>query len=525
MARAAREGSTMQKKGERGQAIVLVVLATCLVLIGGIGLAMDVSQLYGQRHMAQVAADAAALGAIMSIFDKTNTGTNAFGTPPTPASFTCTVSTDARTPCQYARQNGFDTTSSDGVDVSFPTSVPGVSLSSDYPTNIVKVTISRTVNNWFIKLIGGGPTTVVKATATAAIVDVVAPVPIIVLHPTQSGSFQKNGSNTITICGGPSRSIQVNSNSGTSISISGASGTVDLSHAGPLDLLGDCSAGTGADFGNYAPGPPPQTTYPGTILLGTKPGKYIQPSSPIGDPLINVPEPTLPLISAVAPTPVLPGVGDCPSSVSNPCQLYQPGRYDGGIGNAALPGKIPNNTLALFNPGVYYLNNGGFHLGSNTAVHMATAATPGYLADAVTGSGAVFFSAGNLANDFFEITSNSGKITGVNYGNILVGAPGGSVYKGILFFEKRDAAAHSHNLQGGGGLSVTGTIYLTNTVPTMTATPAHYQSLTLQGTPGSSTTIIGEIIVDTLSLGGNAGIMMNLNPAATLHIPQVALVN
>ena len=46
----------------------------------------------------------------------------------------------------------------------------------------------------------------------------------------------------------------------------------------------------------------------------------------------------------------------------------------------------------------------------------------------------------------------------------------------------------------------------------------------LQGNPGSTTTIIGEIIADTLSLGGNAGIKMNLNPNSTLHIREVALV-
>jgi hypothetical protein len=74
-------------------------------------------------------------------------------------------------------------------------------------------------------------------------------------------------------------------------------------------------------------------------------------------------------------------------------------------------------------------------------------------------------------------------------------------------------------------MSLTGTIYITNTKATMLADPTHYQNLSLQGTPGSATTIIGEIIVDTLSLGGTAGIKMNLNPAAINKVRQVALVH
>jgi hypothetical protein len=65
---------------------------------------------------------------------------------------------------------------------------------------------------------------------------------------------------------------------------------------------------------------------------------------------------------------------------------------------------------------------------------------------------------------------------------------------------------------------------LTNTEATMRANPATYQWLTLQGTPGSTTRIIGMILVDRLSLGGNSTIRMTLDPNASLNIRQVALV-
>src|SRR3954452_20532532 len=68
-----------RRSGERGQAILLVVLGMSIFVLGAIGLAIDGSHLYAQRQMAQAAADAAAQAGIMSIFDGTNgTGTHAF---------------------------------------------------------------------------------------------------------------------------------------------------------------------------------------------------------------------------------------------------------------------------------------------------------------------------------------------------------------------------------------------------------------------------------------------------------------
>ncbi len=78
---------------------------------------------------------------------------------------------------------------------------------------------------------------------------------------------------------------------------------------------------------------------------------------------------------------------------------------------------------------------------------------------------------------------------------------------------------------GAEGLTLKGTIYLTNTLATMKGDATHYQELDLQGTPGSATLIQGEIIVGALGLGGNAGITMNLNSDKSLDVRQVAMVN
>ncbi len=136
--------------------------------------------------------------------------------------------------------------------------------------------------------------------------------------------------------------------------------------------------------------------------------------------------------------------------------------------------------------------------------------------------GMMVFLTGNAS---VSITANAGKNPP---GISLLGSDPGGAYKNILFFEDRTAAANSHELSGGGSLTLIGTVYLTNTRATMLTTAAHFQKLSFSGGPGSSTHITGEIIVDELSLSGGGGgdnITMNLNPAAAVKLRQVALVH
>src|SRR5712671_1879398 len=136
---------------ERGQAVILVLVAMSLFLLAGLGLAIDGSQLYAHRHMVQAAADSAAQAGVMSVYDKTNTGANAFGS----AAFTCTT-TDVRTPCYFARQNGVGSTSMDQVTVDFPDSAPGVALSAVDTPNLVRVSITRTISVGLIRFVAPG---------------------------------------------------------------------------------------------------------------------------------------------------------------------------------------------------------------------------------------------------------------------------------------------------------------------------------------------------------------------------------
>src|SRR5204863_4371974 len=97
-----------KRKAEKGQALLLVVVAMGIVLVGGLGLAIDGSQLYAHGQMAQAAADAAAVAGITSMYS----GVNKVATNPskfdTAATIDCKATPDPL-PCKYARLNGFGT--------------------------------------------------------------------------------------------------------------------------------------------------------------------------------------------------------------------------------------------------------------------------------------------------------------------------------------------------------------------------------------------------------------------------------
>ncbi len=460
--------------------MLLLILGLGLLLLGALGLAIDGGQMYAHRQMAQAAADAAAEAGIMSLFSGTN-ATSAFpfatGSPPTP--FTCST-TDGRTPCVYARRNGFGGSAGDTVSIDYPAAVAGVPLSSD-PVPAIRVTVRRTLNSGLIRFIGPA-TTSISAIAVAAIVNQINQVPLLVTHPTLP-SVLLNGAALIRVCGGPARSIQVNSDNAAAVSLSK---DVDLSHAGPNDP-GDCSTGTGGDFAVFG-GP---TSPPPGLNLGTT-GRYDQPASPQQDPYQNIPAPAIP----PAATPfVLIGPG-CPVAK---CTVYPPGLYNS---------IIVKNDTALFEPGLYYINgNQGFGNAANGNMLMAT----GYPPDPQTGAGMVVY---NTGTGVFDIGANSTAH--------LVGSDNNSFYEGILFFQDRNSAAQTHQLGGGGDIVLTGTLYMTNWLSVMLNQPSQYQTLRLGGNAGIQ--INGSIVVGALTMAGTSYVTFNLAAGPNLTTRRAGLV-
>jgi len=212
---------------------------------------------------------------------------------------------------------------------------------------------------------------------------------------------------------------------------------------------------------------------------------------------------------------------------------------------------------AIFQPGIYYNNHKGFQLGSNSIARMAFSSpyntdplpTTDPLYTGWTSGMMVYNNPGidgtsvQANQDEISIGSNSGQISGAantfpdaahcpNGGECFVGANGGVLpsaacsggtaaanYYGVLFYESHSTAADiNHVLNGGGGLSIVGTVYLKTS-------PTHLQSLSLHGNSGSLTQVQGEIIVDDLSVGGTAGVTMNLSSVPCFKVRQIALVN
>jgi len=506
-----------RRKGEAGQATLLVFLGFSIFLIGALGLAIDGSTLYAQRQMAQSAADSAAQAAIRSISTGSNTATGNTHAFSTTAAFTCS-SGDARTPCYFAQTlNGFNG-SGDIVSVDFPTAgtvgVPSASLSPSDPVNLLRVNVRRRVNTALLSFVGISSSTV-GASATGAIVNVSSPVPIIITHPTMAGALDMNGNTSITISGGPTTSIQVNSN-GTNPSGSAfnppSSGNVDLSAAGPN--------GTGANFANFG-GP---TSTPGSLLVGST-GHYVDPAYPIQDPLAGVPAPSVPTATPPAngqSCSTLGHCGSCPASgfsgtAPSTCTEFLPGAYSSI--------NIKNVSSAFFDPGVYYIKGGGFTL-KNSTVGMCTTCA----ADATTVNGMVIYDAGatttSTATGGFTIDTNtSAELVGAGVSTGNPTAAPASPYYGILFFEQRNADAQTHTLgQGNGCFSIIETIYITNTLAIMSANPSHYQGVMYHGTPCTGVSNVGEIIVSQLTLKGTAGINMQLFPTPYLNVRQIGLV-
>jgi len=100
-------------------------------------------------------------------------------------------------------------------------------------------------------------------------------------------------------------------------------------------------------------------------------------------------------------------------------------------------------------------------------------------------------------------------------GNIMLG-PCSGIYgdptgqnRGFLFFQNRSQAA-SPGWGGGGGFILSGFMYFHSA--------SYGTTLSLSGGSSSNSFALGNIVVDDLSLGGNSGIKMILNPQVTFQV-------
>jgi len=553
---------------EAGQATLFFVLILGIFLLGALCLAFDASSMWFHRQAAQTAADAACTAGAMDLLVDAQggaTGHQGF-TPGT--NFNCSSSGNgASSVCQYAAKNGYtsaNTLPGDLVSVSFPGSVSGVTTpsSSIAPTPFIRVDIVDHVQTFFAGLLSGSRTVDVRAFATCGLELASAPIPILVLDPKNpnvrpaSSALDVQGNPAISIVGGPTKSIQVNSSAPAATNV-GGSGTIDLSKGGPN--------GTGSDIGIYG-GP---ATAPAGFNGGTS-GHWVSPAAPINDPFAQLPAPAVPLtaggLSTVAGPTTSPIV--CPDTQ---CAKYTPGYYAAGIcvGKSAGCTCIgsSNTCTAIFDPGIYYIH-GDLTADSNSCLRPSGA--PDLVGQNV--GGVMFY----LTNGSVNVNNNSGtkcatpfvtagyaststlqygvkctatsQITPPNLlpptltGNVMLapcfgtyGDPLGAldpigVQRGILLFQDRASLSANPSWGGGGSFLLAGTMYFHSCNASGTGSPCgaagtYYNDIfTLQGGSGSTTYVLGDIVADNIALGGNSAITMDLNPTKAFTILKASLL-
>ena len=314
-----RHRSLLRRSSEHGQTLIPIVIFIGLFLMAMLGVAADYTQVWAHRQMAQGAADAACEAAAADLYlnavAPSSSGTGGLQSFSwIGADFDCSVNTTSP-PCTYATLNGY---SGSNVRVSFPSSSPGVatlptSLATAHP--YVEVTITDPVSMSFTRMVGAPPTVNIKAKAGCGVTPVAIPVPLVVLHQTAAQSLSTQGSGGIQILGGPTRSIQVNSKSSAAVNV-GGSATIDLTQAGPN--------GNGGDFGVFG-----TESQPAGVSLNQ--GKWISPTSPIGDPWALTSEPSLPATTGRS-RPVAFGTSGCPDPIG--CVQFTAGDYSGIVSGA-----------------------------------------------------------------------------------------------------------------------------------------------------------------------------------------------
>jgi hypothetical protein len=121
----------------------------------------------------------------------------------------------------------------------------------------------------------------------------------------------------------------------------------------------------------------------------------------------------------------------------------------------------------------------------------------------------------------------------LNLGDPLgVNDPNGE-QRGILFFQDRATSSGSNpTWSGNGSMLLAGTMYFHQCIIGGSdtgqgcdfKTPAFNDVLSLGGTTGSSTYVLGDIIIDQLNVGGSGQIVMDLNPSAAYTTLKAALL-
>ncbi len=536
--------------------LVSLLLMLALFLLAIVGFAVDLTNLWFHRQAEQSAADAACqAGALdMSGLVAGLSLPNMGFTPGTNGS--CSANPDG-TICFYANANGYNgaglntNTTSNSVAWTFPTSVPGTtappSSITSYP--FLKVTVTENVKTHFLFTLNGTRYQQVAASCTCGLVQEKEAAPVLVLSPTAYGAFTYSGGGALNIVGGPQRALQVNSSSTTAIDCQ-PSGIINTSAGGPK--------GTGSDVATVGgPTKAPTQCWGGGFNGGTT-GTWAGGVFPISDPYAGVSTPLS--VKSITPASGLNGASvqkaqslsiagqdGCPDT-SNPCIEMSPGYYPNGI-------RTNGYQTYIFLPGIYYMGN-SLNAGGSATLRMATPCKPSCspLSSSVgqqTDGVMFYFYSGSVdihgcsgcSNSLIPVPSTSltcdgsAPSTALNMpntlnGNVLWGqcATNGTYWdaggdtsdsrgspgsRGILMYQD-----HANTIQptftGSGALSFSGALYFHST--------SYSDVFSLTGGSSSGTFVLGEVVADQISLTGSGILNLALNPAPSVYLLKVGML-
>ena len=472
-----------------------------------------------------------------------------------------------------------------GLATCSPTNPPPcIPPTTTAPYPFILVNVFDRVPTTFSGIITGSRTADVSASAVCAVINATAPVPIIVLNPSCQHSFELSGSSTVKIIGGPTRSVEVNSSNSTCAAATNGSAnqcngnpTIDLSKGGP--------SFTGSNFAVVgAPKSAPTNFIPGTTGGWSTGGPISDPYMLVPAPT----RPASPSPTDGSPVSVLYDAANtvtgCPDHSG--CKLYKPGLYTNpivvkGVTAIFAPGiyyveGTNNDNHGSYGAGCLTGNvtgqsRYGLDVDSNGVVRPAINTVAGS-----DGSNGVMFyfsgngGAGHYGSAFFG--SNAGTYGGRTIddyttsnatcpggtapptqlnlpttvqGNVLVGQctskgsyigtgstdTSGTIRGLLMFQDRRNTDLNGQaSMQGGGGLVLSGNLYFHNCNSSGTGTgcslpPTGYQAFfQLQGSPGNTSYVLGNITADELVMGGGGTIAMSLNPNAVYNILKASLV-
>jgi hypothetical protein len=451
----------------------------------------------------------------------------------------------------------------------------------------LQVNVTDRVQTFFMALLGNR-TVDVGAQAICGVLENTSPIPILVLNPSEPSTFTVGGNFNLAISGGPLRSIQVNSNDGSAVNFNGGSGAIDLSKAnggnggqfavvanqsqpsGPTISYG--TAGSWVDPTSLISDPfasIPAPSVPSTdcstsgtcVLYGDTSGNYGCPDLVDGCDIYSGGYYSQGITikngkdangstnhSATGLAVFLPGLyylnADL-SADSNSCLRPAYARSLSGAAGDGSGGTIFYFRGTAANPATLQVtsNSGTLVQKSGSTINFDCAATG---TTAVPLSEVKCTNASTLPTTLTQPLSGNVLLGpcqkptagGTNYGDPLGTSDPAGEQRGMLFFQDRDINLpnnHQPTWGGGGGFGVAGNMYFHRCNSTTTsgsgsgANCASYPNaytdiFTLGGGSSSNTWVVGDIIVDQLSFGGNPNLNMQLNPNSLYYTLKASLL-